>query len=258
MSATPNRSGFTIVELLIVIVVIGILAAIVIVAYNGIQSRAKISSVTSALTQNSKKIELYNAENAQYPADLTTAGITDTNDTTFQYTATAGTYCLTATNSTLTYYISNSSGGAQQGMCSGYNQLVWTKPSGPAPIVGAAIDAGVFRTTTPSMRLGPGTFLTARNSPFSGTAGQVYTVSLWIQTDATWNGTSGNSKIRFGAVPGGAFLNACSYNGPKAVWTFVTCSFTLTSTNTSVNVTLANDGTVGNIWIDDFSLSRAG
>lgn len=38
--AWVNRKGFTIVELLIVIVVIGILAAIVIVAYNGVQKRA--------------------------------------------------------------------------------------------------------------------------------------------------------------------------------------------------------------------------
>ena len=36
-----KQSGFTIVELLIVIVVIGILAAITIVAYNGIQTRAE-------------------------------------------------------------------------------------------------------------------------------------------------------------------------------------------------------------------------
>ena len=38
---TQKRTGFTIVELLIVIVVIGILAAITIVAYNGIQVRAE-------------------------------------------------------------------------------------------------------------------------------------------------------------------------------------------------------------------------
>lgn len=39
-----SKSGFTIVELLIVIVVIGILAAITIVAYSGIQERARIVS----------------------------------------------------------------------------------------------------------------------------------------------------------------------------------------------------------------------
>ncbi|RYF29318.1 MAG: prepilin-type N-terminal cleavage/methylation domain-containing protein [Chloroflexi bacterium] len=42
--ATPSsKSGFTIVELLIVIVVIGILAAITIVAFNGVQKRAQQS-----------------------------------------------------------------------------------------------------------------------------------------------------------------------------------------------------------------------
>jgi prepilin-type N-terminal cleavage/methylation domain-containing protein len=39
-----KQTGFTIVELLIVIVVIGILAAITIVAYNGIQDRARLSA----------------------------------------------------------------------------------------------------------------------------------------------------------------------------------------------------------------------
>ena len=41
MWARTRQTGFTIVELLIVIVVIGILAAITIVAYNGIQTRAQ-------------------------------------------------------------------------------------------------------------------------------------------------------------------------------------------------------------------------
>jgi prepilin-type N-terminal cleavage/methylation domain-containing protein len=53
-----NVSGFTIVELLIVIVVIGILAAITIVAYNGIQGRAQDASVQSDLRNIAKKLEL--------------------------------------------------------------------------------------------------------------------------------------------------------------------------------------------------------
>ena len=43
--------GFTIVELLIVIVIIGILAAITIVAYTGIQNRAKQAKMNSDITE---------------------------------------------------------------------------------------------------------------------------------------------------------------------------------------------------------------
>jgi general secretion pathway protein G len=47
---TNKQTGFTIVELLIVIVVIGILAAITLVAYNGLQDRANDSARTSAVS----------------------------------------------------------------------------------------------------------------------------------------------------------------------------------------------------------------
>jgi prepilin-type N-terminal cleavage/methylation domain-containing protein len=54
-------SGFTIVELLIVIVVIAILATISIVAYTGIQNRAKTSAGNELASQVLKKFEAANA-----------------------------------------------------------------------------------------------------------------------------------------------------------------------------------------------------
>lgn len=63
-----KKSGFTIVELLIVIVVIGILAAITIVAFNGVQARANISSINSSLGQVNKAIKAYEAINGTYPS----------------------------------------------------------------------------------------------------------------------------------------------------------------------------------------------
>ena len=58
-----KQTGFTIVELLIVIVVIAILAAITIVAYNGIQSRAKDSQKKQDVEQIAKLIQLYDVDN---------------------------------------------------------------------------------------------------------------------------------------------------------------------------------------------------
>jgi prepilin-type N-terminal cleavage/methylation domain-containing protein len=51
-------AAFTIVELLIVIVVIGILAGITVVAYSGIQARARDAKITNDLDQLTKAIEI--------------------------------------------------------------------------------------------------------------------------------------------------------------------------------------------------------
>jgi prepilin-type N-terminal cleavage/methylation domain-containing protein len=67
MFNTVRARGFTLVELLIVIVVIAILAAITIIAYNGIQQRAHTSGQKTAASTLHKKVEAYYAINNAYP-----------------------------------------------------------------------------------------------------------------------------------------------------------------------------------------------
>ncbi len=62
-----KQSGFTIVELLIVIVVIAVLASITVAVFNGIQGKAKFTKINSELLAVRKSIEMYHAENGTYP-----------------------------------------------------------------------------------------------------------------------------------------------------------------------------------------------
>lgn len=68
--ARTNRA-FTIVELLIVIVVIAILAAITVVAYTGIQERARNTQAISGVNQYYKAFLAYKSLNGQYPSAAT-------------------------------------------------------------------------------------------------------------------------------------------------------------------------------------------
>jgi general secretion pathway protein G len=68
MNTRPiGQKGFTIVELLIVIVVIAILATISIVAYRGVQARARDSQRKSDIATIAKALELYYIDNGKYP-----------------------------------------------------------------------------------------------------------------------------------------------------------------------------------------------
>ena len=78
---SKRHRGFTIVELLIVIVVIAILAALSVVAYTNIQTRAKNATKASAVQQAVKLIQLYKTGEGTYPRS--TAG---------------GEFCLTTDN----------------------------------------------------------------------------------------------------------------------------------------------------------------
>lgn len=67
MKVGKNKQGFTIVELLIVVVVIAILAAITIVAYNGIQNRTHDSAVQADLKNLGTQAGRVHAETGSYP-----------------------------------------------------------------------------------------------------------------------------------------------------------------------------------------------
>ncbi len=141
-SKQERMSGFTIVELLIVIVVIGILAAITIVAYNGVQQRAVTASLTSDLGNAVKPLKLFQVDNGSYPTTIncaiadsgTNKCIKSSSGTTYQYVANNNTkpqtLCITATNGTQSYNVTQE-GAPSVGVCPVLNLDVGISSSYP-------------------------------------------------------------------------------------------------------------------------------
>lgn len=109
MTLHRKQQGFTIVELLIVIVVIGILAALVVTTFTGIQQKARDTERQTDIKAIHGQLEAYYAQNGAYPA------MADVNDTTWRSTNMKGldpealkdpkgsTQALAATVSTTSY-----------------------------------------------------------------------------------------------------------------------------------------------------------
>lgn len=76
-----NSKGFTIVELLIVIVVIGILALLVITTYSGIQAKARNSKRQTDIQSIQTQLEAFFSQNGYYPSltDMNSSSWLDTN-----------------------------------------------------------------------------------------------------------------------------------------------------------------------------------
>ena len=178
-----THRGFTIVELLIVIVVIGILAAITIVAFNGVQNRAKQTAAQSALTQANKKILAYAAQNSdQYPPDLASADITNSDGLQYSYNNTTSprTYGLTATNGIYSYYVSNTVTQPALGGYVGHGQ-------GGNPAVTNMIPNPSFEVSTTGYGPNNASSTIARST----TLAYVGAASLLVQSQNTTNGYNG-------------------------------------------------------------------
>jgi prepilin-type N-terminal cleavage/methylation domain-containing protein len=119
MKKHSKQTGFTIVELLVVIVVIGILAAITIISYAGISQRAAAATLQTDLKNASTQLEIYKADHSdQYPSNEDS--LPKSIGTTYQYTLISPVeYCLdaTSTESGSTYHISSTSVAVESGSC---------------------------------------------------------------------------------------------------------------------------------------------
>ena len=117
---STKRQGFTIVELLIVVVVITIIAAITLVTYSGIQKSAREAAQASVLAQASKYTQASFLTSGLYPAAQnipTSSGLL----LTLSSDANTGTFCITATGDRHTPKHIDATGGIADGPCDGHS-----------------------------------------------------------------------------------------------------------------------------------------
>lgn len=265
-----KQKGFTIVELLIVIVVIGILAAITVVAYNGIQQRAQNTVLTSDLANAIKAMRVYHADNGSYPMTIpSTMKLSNGVGMSLANTGDANTFCinaqLTSGGNTTRMYFDSGQSDPSAGVCSGstiagseYGTIKPNLISNPEftsgwsmglSVAGQAMTTragttgdpyptkpvlvwtnNVARTTSWAIVLGSVNYSQIQ-------AGKTYQIGYWVRKTGT--GFNGNS-ILFGVMDGSA-TNKAIENGPSqavnTTWTKVSGTGTAIANGTSGNRT---------------------
>lgn len=119
LSTPSDRYGFTIVELLIVIVVIGILAAITIVGYNGVARSAEEAGLKSDVSNGVKALQVSHATNDQYPTSCADASVKVSVGNQLACTTSTSDFCISVSRGDRSYFATRANSSPQAGACSG-------------------------------------------------------------------------------------------------------------------------------------------
>lgn len=284
-----DEKGFTLIEIIIVIVIMGILVGLIAIAYSGIQRSAQTAQAKQDLDDIYKALNIYRVRNGVYPATLAEAGITqNTQGTTYQYAPTSSngtsTYCITGTNGTVSYKLESSSSKAVEGGCPGHgingNPPLTNLVSNPGVEVSTSgytcYNCTVARDTTWNASGSASFSITptgASNDSFvtiggdlgafrTGLqAGKTYTISGTVRLTGAQTGTlngNGSRQVTAWYTNGGHTVVRGSQASNSAGQQRVSVTYTIPGTATAAWIRLYNGASSGNgvVWWDNIMITE--
>ena len=246
-----KNKGFTIVELLIVIVVIGILAALVIVAYNGIQSRATTAGLQADMNAAVKIVEnaRTTAGSPTYLANQAAAQAAGLNSSVTYLNGTGlGGFCVSKTTGTTTYMATATNKAPHTGPgCTLINFI--SNPGIEASTVGwtAAANSTVARSTIFAANGVASLVITRTNAtagnafgtiPMTTVVGTRYEVSFAIRSHT--GAATVNASVRNGSATGTISVDSSSQSiTPNSSFQRYIIDWTAESTTSNLVIDIA-------------------
>jgi prepilin-type N-terminal cleavage/methylation domain-containing protein len=180
------HSGFTIVELIVVIVVIGVLASISIVSYGAWRHSATAAKVKSDLNGVISAMDSYRTFNNAYSTTVPTSVVASSGVVLVGGSSDGSTYCVDGTSTddaTITYYVASEvkAQGPLSGTCG-------TRPSITAPGVPAGLAVASFTASTVSLTWTRSSNAVTYNLQCASDAGFVNGLQSATVTDPTASG----------------------------------------------------------------------
>ncbi len=151
---TPYPAAFTVVELLIVIVVIGILATLTIIGYHGVREAAIESTVEYDLSNAAKLVEQAYVEDGDYASSASEVNdgeaLPSGDDTELTYYARFRGYCILGTNTgtSTTYNYKSADGVVTEGDCSVDPEVITYAGSGEDNVLDGTSSVATFNHPT--------------------------------------------------------------------------------------------------------------
>lgn len=222
------------------IVVIGILAAITIVAYNGIQQRAVVASIQSDLEGAAKQLAIDQVTNSTYPATTAAAnggqGLKASSNNSYSYTvntaANPQTFCIAETNGSNIYSVTSTNNVPTASGCVITNLIL--NPSAETSSTGMYADTGSPTIGTSSTQAKQGT------SSFVLTSTVVSTDVASVIIPAVQPGIYTLTYYVYSPVTRSGYFDECDQvscsgrNGaqpiPANIWTRISATFNVSGT----------------------------